>query len=235
MYKYILMILAVVIFANSQMAIGEVSTRVCMADGNTPLELADVNTPYVYRDIMVGTRIEIVISSDTNDYWGGDLAIMDENQDFGLLSARDYNDITGDWAGSRFPAAGVLARVWVWEEDWLGALGFTFRGDRRSVPGDWFIIDYTATNIGNCHVAFYDHSVSMFEPVYNLTFSQIYTRDFNSNDIVDFADFAAFASYWRTNNCIYPAWCMGSDLNTDGDINVHDLLLFAEYWLEITE
>jgi len=233
LYKYILMILAFVIFADGQMAIGDVSTRVYMADGNTPLELADVNTPYVYRDIMVGTRLEIVISSDANGYWGGDLAILDENRDFGLLSARDFNEVTGDWAGSRLPTATEKARVWEWIRPTIQ--GFTFDGHNEAIPGDWFIIDYTATSVGNCLVAFYDHSIDWFEPVYNLVFSHVYTRDFDDNDIVDFADFAAFASYWRTNNCIYPGWCMGSDLNTDGYINVKDLLLFADYWLEITE
>lgn len=236
MHKYIPMIVAFVIFAHSRAAIGEVSVRVCMADGNTPLELADVSTPYVYRDIMVDTRLTIIISSDrtdANDYWSGDLAIMDENLDFGYLSARDFNEVTLDWSGSRFPAAGESARVW----DWIrpNIQGFTFNIIEGAEADDWFIIDYIATTIGNCRVDFYDHSISWFEPVYNLKFSHVPTRDFNSDNIVNFADFAALVSNWPENNCIYPGWCMGTDLNKDGYINLQDLLLFAEYWLEITE
>jgi hypothetical protein len=227
------MILAIVFFANGQIAKGEVSTRVCMADGNRPLELVDVNTPYVYRDIMVGTRLTIIISSDANDFWSGDLVIMDESRDFGYLSARDFNEVTVDWSGSRLPAAGELARVWDWIRPTIQ--GFTFDILEEAEAGDWFIIDYTAISIGNCRAAFYDHSISWFEPVYNLEFSHVSTRDFDSNDLVDFADFAAFALNWRKNNCIHPGWCMGTDLNTDGYIDVQDLLLFAEYWLEITE
>jgi len=227
------MIIPVVILAIGQIATGEVSTRVCLADGNTPLELADANTPFVYRDIMVDTKLTIIISSDTNDYWDGGLFITGTDRDYGFLSGRDFNETSLDWQGSHFEAAGD--RAFVFNEDDYIKSGFQLIGHKSAVAGDWFIIDYTATSVGNCIMDLFDYSISWFEPVYNLTFSHVPTRDFNSDTIIDFADFTVFASYWRQNNCIDPGWCMGADLNTDGDVNVYDLLLFAEFWLESTE
>lgn len=214
--------------------VGDVSVRVCLADGYTPLELADPNTPFVYRDIMVATKLTIIVSSDADGYWGGDLVITGENQNYGLLSARDYDETTFDWAGSRLPDAGDKARVWSLQEP--GIDGFNLEGHRTAVVGDWFIIDYTAISVGTCTVAFYDRSVSRFDPIiYYLTFSHVPTRDFTSDAIVDFADLALFASYWQDTWCIDPVWCAGTDIDTDGRVDINDLMLFADYWLEKTE
>jgi len=221
------------VLAAASMATGRVSTRVCLADANTPFEFADPNIPFVYRDIMVGTKLKIVVSSDANGYWSGDLAITGQDTDYGLLSARDFNESTQDWAGSRLPAAGDMARVLDWEEPTVK--GFTFEGDRSAVAGDWFIIDYTATNVGSCNVAFYNRSVSWFDPIYYLTFSHVPTRDFSGDAKVDFTNFAVLASYWQETTCSNLNWCAGTDLNSDSNVDLHDLVLFADYWLERTE
>jgi hypothetical protein len=215
---------------------GEVSVRVCLADGNTPLELADPNIPFVYRDIMVGTWLTIIVSSDTNDDWDGELAVIGEDREYGMLSARDYNEATFDWAGSRLPAAGDMARVWDLVS-WPDFRGFYLAVETRAdvVPGDWFIIDYNATDIGTCNVAFYDHAVSWEYPIYFLTFSHVPTRDFNCDTKVDFADLAVFASYWQLIGCNDPNGCEGTDLDTNGNIDLNDLILFTEYWLESTQ
>ncbi|MHC4736714.1 MAG: hypothetical protein ACYTDW_20005, partial [Planctomycetota bacterium] len=47
----------------ASVAAGKVSTRVCLADGNTPFPPVDSNFPHVYPDIMVGTRLTIIVSS----------------------------------------------------------------------------------------------------------------------------------------------------------------------------
>ncbi len=223
-----------VIFLNIASVLkGEVSVRVCLADGNTPLEFADPNIPFVYRDIMVGTRLTIVVSSDTEGSLSAELAILGEDLDYGMLSARDFNEITLDWAGSRFPAAGDRARVWEWIEPDVQIIDL--ESVHSPVAGDWFIIDYTATSIGTCNVAFYDYAVSWEYPIYFLTFSHVPTRDFNNDAKVDFADFAVFASYWQLTDCSDTGWCSGTDLNMDGNVDWNDLLLFTEYWLESTQ
>jgi len=216
------LILVIIFLGIISVAAGEVSRRVCEADGNTPFD---------GRDIMVGTRLTIIISSDVNEYWVGDLAITGEDINYGVLSARDFNEITGDWEGSRFPAVGSNARVWDWEE--TGIDGFSFNGDDESVPGDWFIIDYTATNIGDCNVDFYEWFVH--DPNRDISFFYVRTRDFNNDTKVDFADFSILASHWREADCSDPNWCGGTDLDTDGNVDPNDLMLFVEYWLERTE
>lgn len=226
------LILLILFFGMAPVAIGEVSTRVYLADGNTPFPPLDPNDPCVYPDVMVGTELTIIVSSDTGGYWSGDLTIEGEDMNYGVLSARDFNVTTDDWEGSRFPEAGTGARVNTYEE--TGIYGFSLYGHSSAVAGDWFIIDYTATSVGDCNVGFYDHSVSWEEPIYYLEFSHVRTRDFNNDTKVDFADFALFALYWQETDCIGPNWCEGADLDTDGSVNSNDLALFVDYWLEKT-
>ncbi|NQT02942.1 MAG: hypothetical protein HQ580_13020 [Planctomycetes bacterium] len=224
-----------IIFCMASAASAEVSTRVCLADGNTPLELADPNAPFVYRDIMVGTRLTIIVDSNLSEMWNGGLLITGTDRDYGVLSARDYNDITSDWEGSRFEAAGYRSSVLELEE--LDIHGFDMMSHYTSVAGDWFIIDYTAISAGSCNVGFYDYSWpdGMDSPVYDITFSHVPSRDFNNDARVDFADFSVLASHWQETGCSDPNWCEGTDLDADGNIDCNDLVLFAHYWLEKTE
>jgi len=231
--KKLVLVLLVLFLSMVSVAIGDVSTRVCLSDGNTPLPPVDTNFLYVYPDIMVGTKLTIIVSSDTAEYWSGSLAITGEDVNYGVLSARDFNENTFDWEGSRFPAAGTGARVYTWGE--MGIYGFDLYGHSSAVAGDWFIIDYNATNIGDCNVGFYDHSVSWDDPIYYLAFSHVRTRDFNKDTKVDFTDFEVFASHWWETDCSDPNWCAGTDLNIDGYVDANDLALFVDYWLERTE
>ena len=66
-------------FGVASVTLGGVFTKVYLADGKTPLELADPNIPLLYRDVMAGTRLTIIVSSDSGGYWGGDLAITGED------------------------------------------------------------------------------------------------------------------------------------------------------------
>jgi hypothetical protein len=217
-------------------AMAEVSVRVCLADGNTPLEPADPYIPFVYPEIMVGTRLTIIVSSDANEHWIGKLEIAGASMDYGVLSARDFNDATSDWEGSRTKAAGNEARVWDWEMP--GVVGYDLlTGSTGVEAGDWFIIDYTATNVGACNVGFYYLDVSLPDLILicYLTFSHVPRGDFNIDTKVDFADFAVLASPWQEADCNEPYWCQGADLNTDGTVDSADLMLFADYWLATTE
>lgn len=220
----------------TSMAIGEVSTRVCLADGNTPLELADPNIPFVYRDIMVGTKLTIIVDSNIAEPWDGGLFITGTDRDYGVLSGRDYNDTTLDWKGSRFEAVGDEAHVYDWEDEMRSGFDlYALYAHRSAEAGDWFIINYAATNVGICNVGFYDHSISWDFPVYYHVFSHVPTRDFNNDTNVDFADFAVLASHWQETGCSDPNWCEGVDLNADGNVDCNDLTLFVDYWLESTE
>jgi len=224
----------VVILSINTLTMGEVFPRVCLADGNTPLELADPCISFVYRDIMVGTKLTIIVDSNIAEPWSGSLVIADANIGYGVLSARGPQ-VDEDWSKSHFPAAGNEAVVWWWVESGIEAFDL-YTGSTGIQAGDWFIIDYNAINIGTCDVGFYDHGGpgGMDEPAYYLVFSHVPTRDFNIDTKVDFADFAVFASYWQ-RGCSEPSWCEGTDLDTNGNVDFDDLMLFADYWLEKTQ
>jgi hypothetical protein len=234
MKKPILQVLLALVFGIAPVAEGKLSTRVCRADGNTPLEPINITPALIeYPDIMVGTKLTIIVSSDVGGNWGSDLTIEGNYRDYGLLSGRDYNDLTGDYEGSRFEAAGWGALVLDWLEE--GIQGFNLEGHTSAVQGDWFIIDYTATDVEECRVGFYDRSISWSDPNYYLAFFHVRTRDFNKDTKVDFSDFAVFASHWQETGCNDPNWCQGTDLDTNESVDFNDLMLFADYWLEKTE
>jgi hypothetical protein len=232
--KPILWVLLASVLGIASQATAKVSTRVCLADGNTPLEpINSTLTLIEYPDIMVGTKLTIIVSSDVNEYWsdGGSLAIEEAYLDYGILSARGPK-VSEDWSGSHLPAAGNEALVVWWPVNEFD-LYTTVSGDIQA--GDWFIIDYNAINIGTCNVGFYDYSISWDNPVYYIKFSHVRTRDFNKDTKVDFSDFAVFASHWQETGCNDPNWCEGTDLGTDSNVDFDDLMLFADYWLEKTE
>jgi hypothetical protein len=225
--------LLMAVFGTISTAVGAVSTRVCIADGSTPLKLADPNVPFVYRDIMVGTKLTIIVSSDCGGFWAGGLFMINPYGEYAVLSGRDYNAATSDWQGSHLPAAGRGACVYRW--DGADVIGFELGGHETAQAGDWFIVDYNAITAGSCKVGLYDYDVSFNQPVYDLTFFHVPTRDFDTSTKVDFADFAIFASQWQAEDCFDPNRCEASDLDADGRIDAYDLILFADYWLERTE
>jgi hypothetical protein len=212
---------------------GEISLRLNLTDSNIPVPLCDPCVPNVYCNIMAGTKLSIIISSDAGGYWGGGLFIAGTDRDYGVLSGRDYNDTTLDWQGSRFEKAGAMAVVWDSQEDLKS--GFILSTDNDAVAGDWFVIDYLATNIGDCNVGIYDDNYSIDEPLYEVLLHQVRTRDFNNDTIVNFTDLAIFASYWLQTTCSNPDWCGGCDLNTNGDVDPDDVILFSSFWLKNTK
>jgi len=217
-------------------ATGEVSTRVCVADGKDLVLPVDSNLPVIeYPKIMVGTTLTIIVYSNIAEQWDGGLFITDPNREYGVLSGRDYNEATGDWEGSHLEAAGIGAYVYDWEDDIQS--GFDLYAHRTAVAGDWFVIDYTATNVGNCVVGFYDYGGpgGIDVPERYLSFHHVPTRDFDNDTKVNFVDFAVFASHWLEMGCMEPDWCEGTDLDRDEDVDAHDISLFADYWLETTD
>ena len=58
--------------------------------------------------------------------------------------------------------------------------------------------------------------------------------DINSDNSVDFKDYAILASQWQNIECGEPYWCDGGDINHSGSVTFADILILAENWLEIT-
>jgi len=235
---------ALVVGVNS-IAMGNVSATVYLADANTPLEWADPNVPFLYRDIMVGTKLTIIVRSDSNDIWSGRLEISGPDVNYGVLSARDYSDVTLVWEGSVLDAAGDGGVVWESGDSFKTAISML--NGYNSVPGDWFVVDYIATNVGSCTVGFYeyhwqsDEHSGPFDPpptepklINEFVFSHVPSRDFNKDTKVDFVDFAVISAFRGATDCAGPNWCEGTDLDTDGDVDIDDLMLFSDYWLEST-
>ncbi len=52
---------------------------------------------------------------------------------------------------------------------------------------------------------------------------------------VDFADFAVLAVHWMSQNCTETNWCERADVDKSGGVDIFDLYIFAEHWLEGAE
>jgi hypothetical protein len=212
----------------------KVWTTVYRCDGVTPLEAVDPNHPTVYRDIMVGTRLVLVVSSDQGGYWRGRLVLSHEDAQYGELSGRGYVKLPSNYEDSCLASAGFRARALPYLDSWVVGIEFSTSVVSPVLPGDWFAVDCRADQVGICDVGLYDFSVSRDAPIETLIFTHVPSRDFNGDTVVDFSDLALLASHWDLN--VDPNSPEGSlDLNTDGHLDLGDLALFSEYWLERTD
>ncbi|MHC4616899.1 MAG: hypothetical protein ACYTEQ_04005 [Planctomycetota bacterium] len=189
-------------------------------------------------ELMVGDRLALVISSDTNDFWQGGLFIRGQDRALGTLAARDFDANTRDWTGSHLEDAGDFAKVYAWKDSAIWGFDiYSFypddgnSEDTTTVAGDWFIIDYYADDVGDCNVEFCNYDPNAQNPVSYITFHHVPTRDLNADEAVDFGDFAVFAPQWNVTGCNDPNWCDGADLDRDGNVELDDLELFVDYWL----
>ncbi len=218
-------------------------------DEMTPLAAVDPNQPTVYRDIMVGTRLVLIVHSDAGIYWLGRLLLSADAAQYATLSGRGYTaTLPGkavsypNYRGSGLASAGGGARV----RAVANALGTGFEltttiagastGTPPTVAGDWFVIDYRAQQVGVCDVALYDLDVDFYVPIQTLSFTQVPSRDFNSDAVVNFQDFTRLASSWNSATPPDPnSPETAFDLDGNARVDFRDIALFSEYWLERTD
>ncbi len=51
-------------------------------------------------------------------------------------------------------------------------------------------------------------------------------------DFSGMVNFANVANRWLNGDCVSPSWCDGADINTDGQVDIEDLLALPESWPE---
>lgn len=238
-------LLVLVLAALTPAAAARVWVTVYQPDGKTPLAAVDADHANVYREIMVGTRLTLVVSSDTGEKWGG----------FLLLSGDDVNDAGLSGRGLTPPSPGSPLKLSTYKDSSLNAAGtkayvrdfansdgtglnlssdyFSYiTGGHPAYPGDWFVVDYYAEQVGIYNVELYDSTTSSDVLLQTLSFTHIPSRDFNHDTMVDFQDFARFASHWRSAADPGSSQTADLDLNTDGRVDLADLASFSRRWLE---
>ena len=202
-------------------AIAQVTLTVYEVDGETVFD---------GRDIMVGSELVFVVSSDANDYWSGALFVEGQDRALGTLYGRDYDPNTRDYTGSYYESAGESARVWAWKDSYIWGFDL-YTSETNTSDGNWFVIDYEADNAGVCDIDFYDYGISWNDPNYTVSLTNILPQDLNDDNIVNLIDFSLFVPNWLAEGCIDPNWCGGADMTFDGTVDCNDLAFFAEYWL----
>jgi len=213
----------------------EVFVHVFRCDGKTPAPLADPNVPNAYGDIMVGTRLVLLVSSDTGGIWWGGLQLTWDDWERGQLTGRgsDSNSPPLNCRDSVLPAAGSQATATFMVP--TGWARFDLSTNRDAVPGDWFVLDYHALEAGTCRIGLFDYDADLFTPQKVLSFTNVPTRDFKSDTIVNFKDFALLASQWRQATVLEPNAVSPYDLDADRFIGPRDIERFSDYWLQRTD
>lgn len=237
-----LLTLAVALLTSA--ATAEVSVNVYLYDGETPLAPADPNLPNVCRDVMAGTKLVVILSSDTAiKFWNGGLLVPREEWAYGTLSGRGYNEKWISYDGSCLPAAGT--RPFAQYRYRQTTIGFDLNTDRDVVAGDWFVFDYLAVQTGPCTLGLYDYSITNTGPIAVTVINHVPTRDFNGDALVNWQDFALLAAQWQALPAIDPNTLAQAatdpntvavvDLNGDARLDTLDVALFCDYWLERTD
>jgi hypothetical protein len=221
---------------------------VYLSDGNTPLAPRDPNTPGVYRDVMVGTKLSVIVSSDKKTKMPGIIGMPWDDLSEGELTARGYDGALNMWQGSCLKDSGTNSSVWNTRMD--AVVGFYFMsGGLQICPGKWFIFDYLATTVGSCDIILGAAPVVVTgggEPplttgetmaiVMKITLNHVPSRDFNNDTVVNARDFAHFANHWRTPAGADPnSTSAKSDLDADGYVGMSDLRLLNQFWLARTD
>jgi len=229
---FILWLIAVLL---TSVGSAQVSVSVYQPDGHTLLGPADPNLIHVYRDIMVGTRLVLVVNSDTAGYWTGGLLLTWDNWVVGNLSARGESSGPPhfQYEESALEAAAEPAFVTQYDDAYM--VGFDLITNAGAVPGEWFVLDYHAAEVGLCYVGLYDYDFSLDIPIETLLFNQVPSCDFDGDTVVNFMDFALLASRWGQEAESDPDLQATLDQDGDGVIGVGDLALFSEFWLECTD
>lgn len=241
-------------------AVATVSVQVYRADEQTPLEWADPNIPDVYRDIMVGTRLTFFVVSDVNEaLWAGGIQVSWNDWDRGTLTGRGYNEISWNYDGSIFMSSGP--RTYVQDAPNADAMHLSLNVD-TALAGEWIVLDYYAQAVGTCNIGVYGSEPGElplgYKPIFGdppasqcvwiqaLSFNHVPTRDFNGDCVVNFTDFALWAHQWHETieadpnmgevdpnlGAADPNVAIPGDLNTDDTVNVSDLALFCDFWLD---
>jgi hypothetical protein len=206
-----------------------------LAMASVQVRISDPNTlePIDLTEIMVGSRIALVVHSDTADFWSGGVFIEESDRALGLLTARDKDPNSRDWSGSHLSDAGPEAYVTEWKDSLIW--GFEMYPDNfERSPGNWFVIDYYAAAEGPCSVNVYDYNYSWTIPDPNLSvvISNTPTRDIKPDGFVNLADFMIFSTYWLADDCSDPNnSCYAADFSRNGSVGFEDVILFADYWL----
>ncbi len=185
------------------------------------------------RTIMVGSDLTFVVGSDTDTIWSGGVFLQGDNRGRGSLWGRDADPLVRDWTDSHLEAAGTYALVLDWRDTWLAGYDLYTTDCNSLKPGDWFVLDYRAEDLGPCTVGFYDHAMSwnQADPNRSITFLHVPSRDFVQDGRVNLLDFAALSADWGWHNGGDPNATKATDVDADGDVDVQDLVLFSDFWL----
>jgi hypothetical protein len=164
--------------------------------------------------------------------WSGGLFLTGQNRNFGILEGRNQDPNSRDWAGSHLESAGLMAKVFAWNDSQISGFDF-YNSEYCRQEGTWFLIDYQAVQPGDCTIGFYDHSFSwtLADPNIVIMIENIPNVDFYVDNVVDMKDFMILASHWLQEDCAEPDWCQQTDIDRDGIVDVNDIAEFASYWL----
>ena len=172
-------------------------------------------------------RLPMAFSATVGDYnivihttdGGGGLSSVG---DYTLIAAVGQPDVGTSCSGDYVLSSGLWAGLFSCDGQYYKIAWFTIDGGGGVSSIDDYALIATVGQHDTGLSSVGDYSLSAgFWPVTLLC-------------IVDLEDFARFAAYWLDGPCdASNNWCGGADLNRLDDVNITDLTILANQWLNI--
>lgn len=121
----------------------------------------------------------------------------------------------------------------LWIANWTCNVGIT---PDTGIWDDWAFWQYWGPSecgyyyvpgvSGNVDLDLFNGNLSQLEEF------EISVGDLNGDDSVDFSDYSILAGRWMDDNCEVSNNCDGADINFSGSVDIVDLQIFSQHWLE---
>jgi hypothetical protein len=192
--------------------------------GNWIMEVSGVNVPpegekYTIR-VEADSNLALFAFTDKPDYG------LNERINISAQLVNDENSVTGASVTSRVQRPdGSVDNLTLYDDG--------THGDKE--PNDGFYANaYNNTSLRGS----YEITISAIGELTGDQYERASSLTVMVGSIIygnrDFSAYAVFADHWMAQNCKEPDWCDTADLDQSGEVDIFDLGILAEYWLEDT-
>ncbi|MHC4752340.1 MAG: FG-GAP repeat protein [Planctomycetota bacterium] len=185
---------------------------------------SDAGSAYIFwQDGESWTQQAKLVACDgcIADHFGGSVSL---DGDYAIVGA-EYNDDQGGQSG----AAYMFKRDGT---SWINEAKLT------ALDGEFYDRFGTSVSISNEFAivgAAYDDDYAICSGSVYMFRRTGPNPDISGDRFTDFMDFGLFAPQWLQSGCGPVDWCDGADFNRSGNVNLRDLAILIEEWLQCIE
>jgi hypothetical protein len=172
-----------------------------------------LNTVNLGIDFLLGSPADMVVTDPDG---------LRISKDLNQISGAAYDEVDIDGDGDLEDRVSILHKK-------MGEYLMDVIPESNALPTDTYSLE--AVIGGQTIVLAEDVQIQNIPPQPYEVKSRLNPADFDDDGDVDWVDLAKLGLYWLTEDCNYPDWCEGTDLNYNGRVDFNDFAIFAENWL----